>query len=654
MSVVDADLKDGQLASAGKLLDRLSQVIPGDSIAVLARRLQLMKLSGDDSELEALSRSFVTGLVSATPSDLAAMRPEIIGMAPSIMGQYVQYAPDDQAASRSVAVVGLIRRLLATRSENENLWPLVRLAEVLIAVNVQQQKMNSDERQQLLGEFVETGKWLLESEHYPRHLTPEFVVLLYHSAIAAVKPEFAVEILPQLVEQRDDDSSWQPTDEQRDALITYHLTAMALVLGTDAEGGVRAGVDRLRTHADTTSMAHLLQAVLSAHDGNPDQAREHLTKAAEDNRIDRQLILAVRCRCETLAENWKEIADAFEQMKLAEVDERQAAFLNAILGSRERRQLTRAMALMESGRPDEADDALKSLDGTELFALGQLMRVLHVLRQGQIVRARELLDSVRKVDPDHTEFVIADVAIAAAVGGPNGVSSRMVEHLVHKPEDVRVRLLLAHWFQSIGRTQDALSQYRHLIRIRPERLHPWVMAALLLQTSGQQDELNSLLQQMSRTSEVSAHAVRLRWQMASFAIRLRQNGADFKQAIEAFDLLHEDASQSSADRKLMVTALLAVSGKRPRHVVSQLEFALAADKADPAADEAILDRLESGMLLALINIAETDAADMEQRIVELVEKYPTQAGPRIAAIVYFAPRRYAHVAALIERYSATP
>ena len=104
----------------------------------------------------------------------------------------------------------------------------------------------------------------------------------------------------------------------------------------------------------------------------------------------------------------------------------------------------------------------------------------------------------------------------------------------------------------------------------------------------------------------------------------------------------------------MVTALLAVSGKRPRHVVSQLEFALAADKADPAADEAILDRLESGMLLALINIAETDAADMEQRIVELVEKYPTQAGPRIAAIVYFAPRRYAHVAALIERYSATP
>jgi len=638
MYVVDADLEYGQLESAGKLLDRLSQIIPDNSPAVIVRRLRLMEASGDDAELESLCESLVVRLHSATGSELAAVRPEVLGMAPSVMVRYVQHAPDRQLASRSAQVIGLIRRLLVARPETENQWPLVRLAERLVDVSVQTPAIDPGERQKVLDAFVKTGKWLLNTDHYPRYLSPQFTVLLYHSAMVARDPEFAVSILPRIMEHRGDSKPWKPTDEQRDALIAYHLTAMAHVIGTDADAGAREGVNGLQKFASAASMANLFQALLAAHDGETDQARVQLAKAEQDTGIDRQLILAVRCRCDIQAANWNELADTIEQLEQTEVDERQKALLQAILGPPEKRRLTHTMALLESGRVEEADRVLKSLDGTEYSALGQLVRILHELQQGRIVGAKKLLDAAREASADRTEFVIADVAIAAAGGGSTAVAARLVAHLVREPENERVRLLLARWSQATGRIDDALTQYRQLIQNQPERLQPWVMAALLLQTTARQDELNSLLQQMSETPEVSVHAVRLRRQMASFGVRLRQNGSDFQQAVEAVDLLHEDASQSSADWKLMAIALRAISGDSPFHLISRLEFALDTDEVDPAAEQAILDRLEGGMLFALSDIAESDAVDMEQRIIELVETYPSQPGPRIAAIVYFANR----------------
>lgn len=634
--VIDSELNDGQLESAGKLIDRLAATVSEDSIAVIARRLQLASASEDDAQLRTLCDSFVTRLTTARNADLAALSPAVVAITPSVIARHVQKAPDGEATSRSVAAMELIRRLLSARPETENLWSLVKLTEGLVTASDHNPETDPVARRKLHHEFVQTGEWLLDSKYYPRHLSPEFTVLLYRSAMVSEAPEFAVGILPRLLKNRDGDESWKPTDGQRNAWVTYHAMAMARIFGTDAENDARAGIDQLQQHSSTASMSRMLQALLAAHDGDTDQAHEHLDQAAEDTGIDRLLILALRCRCDMQAGNWKEFTDAITRLELIDVDERQQALLQAMLGSPERRRLLQTMALLESGQVEDADQALKSLDGTEFYAFGHLIRIQHELRQSRIVRARELLDSAREADPTRTEFVIADVAIAAAAGRPGEIESRMIGHLTRYPDDVRVRMLLARWYQFTSRPIDAVTQYRELIQIRPQALHAWVMTAFLLQTSGRQRELDAMLRQMADTPEVAAHALRLRSQMVSFAIRLRRNGSDFNQAIEAVDLLHEDSSQSAADWKLMVIALRATSGNKPLRVIAQLEFAADRKEADTDADLAILDRLEDGMLVALSDIAETDAADMEQRINELVEQHPTQSGPRIAAIVYFA------------------
>jgi len=637
MYVIDDELDQGHLESAGRLINRLEQAVTDQSIAFIARRLRLLELTNDEESLQAQCELFAQRLIETRDSDLAKVGTSVIAMFPSISTRYLDKSPDGELAPRSTAVIRLIRRLLGIRPENENLLPLVNLAERIVAVNVSRQDNDPVAVRNLHAEFVETGRWLIGSKHYPRYLSSAFALLLYHSAAVVESPDFAVLILPALIAERDGAQSWAPTAEQQDGLIAYHATALSRVLGTDTEDAARDGLQQLHAHESTMSTALLLSALLAAHDGDTELAREHLDAAAKDDRIDPHLILALRCQCDIRTKDWKPVADALASLDGKEIDLRQAELLRALLGPPEQRRLTRLTALLELNQFAAADELLQTLVGSDVYASGHLIRIVYELRKGDLVEAQARLNAARVDDPDATAFVIADVAIAAAAGRRNEIESRMVDHLIRRPEDLRVRMLLARWYQATGRTGDAVTQYSDMTQLRPGLLHAWVMAALLLHTSDQQQELDALIKGMAGTPEVAEYADRLRQQITSFAIRMRRNKSDSKLALEAVELLQVDSSQSVRDWRLLNVAVRASQADGGPGVLAQMQYLLTTG-GDREAGENVLDRLEGGMLAALSDIADSDAADMQRRISELVGKHPDQPGPHIAAIVYFANR----------------
>jgi hypothetical protein len=530
------------------------------------------------------------------------------------VAQHVQQANDDEVVPRANAAVTYILRLLTSDTVKEA--DVVKLGQGQLVLMTQQLVMESERGekteswQDLQRKVVGIGRWLVATQPTAVPLTPEFALLVTRSALLTDSPDFALTLLPHLMNSQQDDAKFTLTGDQKDAFTLAGVAAVQALLKTGRHRVAVEAIDSLRPHGQMATAAHLLNAIVASSDGRSDAVVDSLKLAETDDQISPELILSIRCLCDRNTGNWTALSADLTRLDSKKLNDRQTFLVNEVLGPRDSRRLTHMLALLQLGQTRTAVTVLQTLRGSGLHSVGYLVQILHELEQRSPATAAELLLRAQESGVTGVELVIADVAVRAAEGSPLRVADVLGKHLLANPTDSRVRMLLARWHLSANRQAEALQQYRSVVGQAPEELEAWTMSAILHQQAGQKEELKLLLSQMHDEPAVARFHTQLSEQLEQFAVRMRTTQAGFQGALSASDLLRGGTSRAAADWNLMVLALRASKTDNSRQIISQMESLLPSRQVVRRESDGVLKQLDKGLVRAL---SEAAAAGPDRR-----------------------------------------
>lgn len=394
-----------------------------------------------------------------------------------------------------------------------------------------------------------------------------------------------------------------PSDLKDEVLDVHRDSALELIAsGKMSEAAARS----LDTASGTKPLGRLIAGFVAVEHGQLEAARQHVEEARKDETLTTPASL-LESRIHLAAADWQAALDTVVPIEAGweELSSTERVWITRSLGGRDELRLIIAFCHVQLKQYDEAGPLLDILAEGSYRPKARLLQLISLVRQEKWKEARVFAASAWQADSNNLALLLAEFIMRVRDGHSNIASSLLYQVSSLYPSDLRLRICLARWLATSGRTEQSLSLLRQTARQFPDdQVGPLIAAEMLLDRK-REAELDAVLRDLNRPSTASAIV------LLSAGMHLRKSRLD-----EAADALFEAApGLPSAQEFALSSSVLATSRGHYRRAIDLLATTLGMP--------APLRRGRSGFLEKL----EEDIRDLHPRLVP----------PRIEALLKTFP-----------------
>ncbi|MFP6762521.1 MAG: hypothetical protein VB858_02845, partial [Planctomycetaceae bacterium] len=250
-----------------------------------------------------------------------------------------------------------------------------------------------------------------------------------------------------------------------------HLIAGYIALEHGRLGAAQRGVDQAGSDGALATPAALLQS------------RIHLAAARWQSALD---VLV------PLEQGWDDLASA------------ERVWITKKQGGRDELLLLIAYSHLQLKQYDVAEPLLAMLETGRHRSRARVLRLTGLVRRDRWVEARTLAAAAQRADPDNLALLLAEFAMLVREDQTEQAMSFLYQYHVRFPGELRLRIVLARWFEVNGHLEQALALLAQTAEHFPDDQVGLLISAEILQKLNREPELDSILQSLNRPSMTSA------------------------------------------------------------------------------------------------------------------------------------------------------